>query len=155
MAGKQKAKSTSKSKDKKGKHQRTNSKTSAQSGERSKRSGGGKSNSPTTSEKTKKQTSFLLLKQAENKKRIQEHNKKLKHENIKILDVFAEKDVELQKYKQLNSNARREIDYKAQKFEKIRDSLINVEPRINFQHKNVRGLVAYAKKLTVDLEAQK
>lgn len=33
--------------------------------------------------------------------------------------------------------------------------MINVEPRISFQHKNVRGLINYAKKLTVDLEEQK
>lgn len=52
------------------------------------------------------------MREAENKKRIQDHNKKLKQKNIKILDEFAEKDGELQKYKQLNSNARREIDYK-------------------------------------------
>jgi hypothetical protein len=79
----------------------------------------------------------------------------LKETNQKFLDAFAEKDQEYQKHTQLNSNARREINFKAAMFEQIRQSIMNLDPRERFQESNLRGLKAYAKKLTIELNEQK
>jgi hypothetical protein len=56
----------------------------------------------------------------------------LKETNQKFLDAFAEKDQEYQKHTQLNSNARREINFKAAMLEQIRQSIMNLDPRERF-----------------------
>jgi hypothetical protein len=77
--------------------------------------------------------------------RYKAHNRSLKDANKDFLDNFSMKDEEFQKHIKLNSNARREIDYKAQLFQKIKENLSNLDPRLEFQEKNLKGLVKYAK----------
>jgi len=64
--------------------------------------------------------------------RLHAHNRCLKETNTKILDNFACKDVEYQKHKTLNSNARREINFKELLFERVKDNLMNLDPREKF-----------------------
>ena len=84
--------------------------------------------------------------------RLKAHNRCLKDTNQKYLDAFAEKDIECQKQKRLNSNAMRELNFKVLIFHKIKDNLSKLDERERFQHQNLRGLVKFAKKLTVELE---
>lgn len=49
----------------------------------------------------------------------------------------------------------RELNYKVLVFHKIKDNLEGLKTRENFQDKNLKGLVKYAKKLTVELEDYK
>ena len=46
----------------------------------------------------------------------------------------------------------RELNFKILIFHKIKDNLSKLDDRERFQHKNLRGLVKFAKKLTVELE---
>lgn len=55
----------------------------------------------------------------------------------------------------MNINARRELNFKVLVFHKIQENLVKLDQRERFQHKNLRGLVKYAKKLTVELEEHK
>jgi len=40
-------------------------------------------------------------------------------------------------------------------FERVKENIVNIDPRERFQEANLRSLVKYAKSLTVDLEEQK
>ena len=84
--------------------------------------------------------------------RLKAHNRCLKDTNQKYLDVFADKDVECQEKKKLNQNAMRELNFKVLIFHKIKENLSKLDDRERFQHSNLRGLVKFAKKLTVELE---
>lgn len=46
----------------------------------------------------------------------------------------------------------RELNFKILIFHKIKDNLSKLDDRERFQHQNLRGLVKFAKKLTVELE---
>jgi hypothetical protein len=46
----------------------------------------------------------------------------------------------------------RELNFKVLIFHKIKDNLSKLDDRERFQHQNLRGLVKFAKKLTVELE---
>ena len=46
----------------------------------------------------------------------------------------------------------RELNFKVLIFHKIKDNLSKLDDRERYQHKNLRGLVKFAKKLTVELE---
>lgn len=110
---------------------------------------------PRSMEKQKKIIANTLRIEMDTNIRLKAHNRTLKDANRELLDNFAGKDLEFQNHLKLNSNARREIDYKGKLFERIRDNLCNLDPRLEFQEKNLKGLVKYAKKLTVELEEQK
>ena len=84
--------------------------------------------------------------------RLKADNRIMKNANQKYLDEFAGKDVECQKQKKLNSNAMRELNFKVLIFHKIKDNLSKLDDREHYQHKNLQGLVKFAKKLTVELE---
>ena len=55
----------------------------------------------------------------------------------------------------MNINARKEINFKILIFHKIKESLLDVENRERYQEHNIKGLVKFAKKLTVELEDYK
>ena len=55
----------------------------------------------------------------------------------------------------LNIAGNRELHYKVLVFYKIKDNLDRLNGRENFQEKNLRGLVKFAKKLTIELEDYK
>jgi chromosome segregation ATPase len=110
---------------------------------------------PRSMEKQKKIIANTLRIEMDTNIRLKAHNRTLKEANREQLDTFANKDQDFQSHLKLNSNARREIDYKQQLFKRIKENLSNLDPRLEFQEKNLRGLVQYAKKLTVELEEQK
>ena len=81
---------------------------------------------PTTPRSIEKQKKILqanLKKVMETNLRLKAHNRCLKDTNQKYLDVFAGKDVECQKQKQLNQNAMRELNFKVLIFHKIKENL--------------------------------
>jgi hypothetical protein len=110
---------------------------------------------PRSIEKQKKILGAKLKKAMDDNIRLHAHNRCLKETNTNLMDTFAQKDKVYQTHKQLNSNARREINFKQIYFEKIRDNIMNLDPRERFQEANLKGLVKYAKKMTVELEEQK
>lgn len=55
----------------------------------------------------------------------------------------------------MNIAGNRELNYKVLVFYKIKDNLDKLNSREQFQEKNLRGLVKFAKKLTVELEEYK
>lgn len=96
-----------------------------------------------------------LKRAMEDNVRLKAHNKLIKEQNDRYLEAFAQKDVQRQKHVHLNINAQREINFKILIFHKIKDNLMNVQDRERFQEKNLKGLVKFAKKLTVELEEYK
>ena len=87
--------------------------------------------------------------------RMKEYNKQLKEQNEKYLDAFTVRDQKNQKSVRLNVFGNRELHYKVLVFHKIKDNVMKLENREQFQEKNLKGLVKYAKKLTVELEDYK
>lgn len=100
---------------------------------------------PRSIEKQKKILAARLKKAMEDNIRLHAHNKCLKETNTQLMDTFAQKDSVYQTHKKLNSNARREVNFKKILFEKIRDNIMNLDPRERFQESNLKGLVKYAK----------
>ena len=130
------------------------------------KSGGGRSGSddarkkgfpttPNSIEKRKKDLAHKLKRAMDDNIRLHAHNRCLKEKNEVYLDAFAQKDQENQKHKQLNSNARKQLNFKVLIFHKIRENLSNLDAREQFQEKNLKGLVKFAKGLTVELEDYK
>ena len=64
--------------------------------------------------------------------RLKADNRCLKEKNETYLTAFAARDVESQKHKALNSNARRELNFKIVIFNKIKDNLSNIDQRETF-----------------------
>jgi len=64
--------------------------------------------------------------------RLKAHNRCLKEKNEMYCTSFAKRDVESQKHKALNSNARRELNFKIVIFNKIKDNLSNIDQRETF-----------------------
>ena len=75
---------------------------------------------PRSLEKQRKIIANTLRIEMDTNIRYKAHNRQLKDANRTFLDSFAMKDEDFQKHKKLNSNARREIDYKAQLFQRIK-----------------------------------
>lgn len=65
---------------------------------------------------------------------------------------FGGKESDAIKAGMLNVAAHRELNYNALVFETINGNLERLQSRENFQDKNLKGLVKYAKKLTVENE---
>ena len=110
---------------------------------------------PRSQEKQKKLLFNRLKKTLEENLQKKQHFKLLKNQNDKYLDAFAVKDQQAQKHKTLNVNAKRELNFKILIFHKIKENLEKVDERERFQEKNIKGLVKFAKKLTVELEDYK
>lgn len=87
--------------------------------------------------------------------RQKEYNATLKEQNERYLDAFTVRDKKNQKSVKLNVFGNRELHYKVLVFHKIKDNVMKLESRERFQEKNLKGLVKYAKKLTVELEDYK
>ena len=64
--------------------------------------------------------------------RLKAHNRCLKDKNEMYISSFAARDVESQKHKSLNSNARRELNFKIIIFNKIKDNLSSLDVRETF-----------------------
>jgi len=86
--------------------------------------------------------------------RLNAHNRCLKETNNGLMETFAKKDIDFQVQKSLNSNARREVNFKKLMFETIKDTICDLDPREKFQESNLRGLIKYGKKLTIELKEQ-
>lgn len=69
--------------------------------------------------------------------------------------MFGGKEQQTIKAERLTTAANRELNYKILVFHSIQNNLHKLNSRENFQEKNLRGLVKYAKKLTVELEEYK
>jgi hypothetical protein len=120
-----------------------------------KKSGVKKPLTPNSVEKQQKNLQHAMKIEIDKNVRLKAHNKIQKETNLRIIDNFESRDIQFQNQRKLNSNARLEIDYKEKLFERVRVNLASLNPRELFMHKNLQGLVKYAKKLTVELEDQK
>lgn len=49
-------------------------------------------------------------------------------------------------------NASKEVDFQFSKYEDLKINLALLDEREQFQEKNIRGLIKYAKKLTLELD---
>ena len=87
--------------------------------------------------------------------RLKEYNQTLKDTNNKYLQAFGGKEEHAQKSQRLNIGGNRELHYKVLVFYKIKDNLEKLHAREGFQERNLKGLVKYAEKLTVELEDYK
>ena len=110
---------------------------------------------PRSIEKAKKVLQAKLKRCMEDNIRLKAHNRCLKDKNEMYLNAFADRDVESQKHRSLNSNARKELNFKMVIFHKIKYNLSNIDQRETFQHKNLKGLIKFAKKLTIEMEQYK
>ena len=90
---------------------------------------------PTTPNSQEKQKTMLfkqLKKALEDNIKLKDDYKTLKNHNDKYLDAFAVKDQQTQKHKILNSNAKRELNFKILVFHKIKENLSKVDEREKF-----------------------
>ncbi|CDW87931.1 UNKNOWN [Stylonychia lemnae] len=72
--------------------------------------------------------------------------------NEKAKRLFPSKE-KINQYKgNLASKATQELDFHHSKFEIMKMNILNLTDRERFQHKNLKGLIGYAKKLTQELE---
>lgn len=110
---------------------------------------------PRSIEKHRKALQTKLKKAMEENIRLKETNQNLKQTNHKYLQVFGGKEQQTIKAERLTTAANRELNYKILVFHSIQNNLHKLNSRENFQEKNLRGLVKYAKKLTVELEEYK
>ena len=110
---------------------------------------------PRSIEKHRKALQAKLKKAMEENIRLKEYNQQLKDTNYRYLQMFGGKESATLKAGRLNIAGHRELNYKVLVFHKIRDNLEGLKDRENFQDKNLKGLVKYAKKLTVELEDYK
>lgn len=110
---------------------------------------------PRSIEKHRKALQNKLRKAMEENIKLKEQNSNLKETNHRYLQVFGGKEQQTLKAQRLTTAANRELNYKVLVFHKIQDNLNRLNSRESFQEKNLRGLVKYAKKLTVELEEYK
>eukprot|EP00347_Sterkiella_histriomuscorum_P023494 403334433 len=106
-------------------------------------------------EKAKKLFPQRLHQMIEDNIRLKCQNQDLKVTNQRYLDVLGDAE-KTNKYKgNLAANANNELGFHHSKFEIMRRDILNLTGREQFQHKNLRGLINYAKKLTQELEEYK
>ena len=110
---------------------------------------------PRSIEKHRKALQTKLRKAMEENIRLKEYNETLKDTNHRYLQVFGGKEKQTLKADRLTVAGKRELNYKVLVYQKIHDNLDKLNGRESFQEKNIRGLVKYAKKLTVELEDYK
>ena len=91
----------------------------------------------------------------EKNQELKEINAELKERNQRFIGIFGGKETETKRTGRLNIAGNRELHYRVLVFYKIKDNLDRLHGRESFQEKNLRGLVKYAKKLTVELEEYK
>ena len=110
---------------------------------------------PRSIEKHRKALQAKLKMAMEKNIMLKEKNANLKETNNRYLQVFGGKEMKTIKADRLSTNGKRELNYQVLVYHKIQDNLDRLHQRESFQEKNLRGLVKYAKKLTVELEDYK
>ena len=110
---------------------------------------------PRSIEKHKKALQTKLRQAMDENIRLKEYNGVLQEKNNRFLKAFGGKEEQTSKTGRLNIAGNRELNYKVLVFYKIKDNLDKLTNREQYQEKNLRGLVKFAKKLTVELEEYK
>ena len=72
--------------------------------------------------------------------------------NQRYIDEFSQQNNATENNKKLNIGAAREINFQKFNIQTMEANLQRLDERESFQHKNLRGMIRYAKKLMVELE---
>ena len=108
--------------------------------------------SPSHSEKFKRHFSLKLMRLMEENMALKKRNDELKIARQHYVDTLGYKEQVNRTKVCLANNASKELGAHVSKFDDMRVNLFQLDMREQFQEKNLRGLINYAKKLTLELD---
>ena len=106
-------------------------------------------------EKGRKQFYSRLNRLIEDNLRLKMQQKELKHVNADYLNQVGHKEHEVKDKGDFVQLAKKELDHRHLRYQQIRLDYEALDTREKANAKNLKGLIAYAKKLTLELEQQR